>query len=97
MSGALTLPVAPRVAPSRIVRPRRDFGAGIGAQVERQARAARQRIQLLMAEGAERLQLEARFEVANRFADEQIRLSAALVTAQGSRAREPVGRASRAR
>ena len=55
-----------------------------GRDIERQARAARQRIELLRAEGAERLRLEARFDVANRFADEQIRLSAALVTAQGA-------------
>ena len=37
-----------------------------------------------MAEGAERLRLEARFAVANRFADEQIRLSAALLIAKGA-------------
>ena len=93
VSGALTLPVAPpvaaeraapRAAPSRVARARRDFGGGIGAAIAREARASRQRIALLMAEGAERLRLEARFAVANRFADEQIRLSAALVIAKGA-------------
>ena len=69
--------------PSAVARPR-DVGADIRAAVERQARAARQRIALLRAEGAERLKLEARFEVANRLVDEQIKLSAALVTAKGA-------------
>ena len=92
VSEALTLPVAPPVAaerpaapaPSRIARARRDFGGGIGAAIARESRASRQRIALLMAEGAERLRLEARFAVANRFADEQIRLSAALAIAKGA-------------
>ena len=91
VSGPLTLPqtVAPPPASaagvvSRVARAPRNFGGGIGAAIERQARAARQRIQLLMAEGAERLKLEARFAVANRFADEQIKLSAALVIARGA-------------
>ena len=91
VSGPLTL--APTVAPtptpaagvvSRVARARRDFGGGIGAAIAREARAARQRIALLRAEGVERLKLEARFAVANRFADEQIKLSAALAIAKGA-------------
>ena len=70
--------------PRAVTRRRRDVGSDIRAGIERQARAARQRIDLLRAEGAERLKLEARFEIANRLVDEQIKLSAALVTAQGA-------------
>ena len=70
--------------PSTPTRRRRDVGSDIRAGIERQTRAARQRIDLLRAEGAERIKLEARFEVANRLVDEQIKLSAALVTAQGA-------------
>ena len=71
-------------SPRAVTRRSRDVGSGIRAGIERQARAGRQRIDLLRAEGAERLKLEARFEIANRLVDEQIKLSAALVTAQGA-------------
>ena len=89
VSGPLTLrpSVAPTPTPgvvSRVARAPSDFGGGIGAAIAREARASRQRIELLRAEGAERLRLEARFAVANRFADERIKLSAALVIAQGA-------------
>ena len=82
-SGPLTLGTPSASAAPRIGRSGRDIGADARRDIARQARASRQRISLLVAEGAERLKLEARFDVANRFADEQIRLSAALVTAKG--------------
>ena len=82
---AAAVPTPESTSPSSTpTRRGRDVGSDIRAGIERQARAARQRIDLLRAEGAERLKLEARFEVANRLVDEQIKLSAALVTAQGT-------------
>ena len=81
---ALSGPLTPPPSIALPTRSRRDVGAAVERDIARQARASRQRIDLLRAEGEERLKLEARFAVANRFADEQIRLSAALVTAQGA-------------
>ena len=78
----VTAEAAPEaVAGAAVGRPR-NVGADISAEIERQERISRQRIAILRAEGDARLRLEARYEVTNRLVDEQLRLSAALVTAK---------------
>ena len=66
-----------------LVKRQTDFGARIEAETERRTRAAHQQIELLKAEGAERLRLQAQFEVENQLADEQLRITRGLETARG--------------
>ena len=74
--------VTPEAAPGAAAGRPRNVGADISAEIERQERASRQRIEILRAEGQARLQLEARYEVTNRLVDEQLRLTAALSSAK---------------
>ena len=78
----VTAAATPETAGGAAVGTSRNLSAEISAEIERQERVSRQRIEILRAEGQERLRLEARYEVTNRLVDEQLRLSAALVTAK---------------
>ena len=77
-----TAALTPETAGGAAAGTSRNLGADISAEIERAERVARQRIEILRAEGQERLKLEARYAITNQLVDEQLRLSAALVAAK---------------